>query len=407
MNDIPSPDQLGAWTPLNELARERLERVHAKATAERLKRGARLDAAKETRHLVYLLKGKVSVSEPDGQNSVVEAGSSAAMQPLFEGRSRRAMARSESESDVLRLPRSLFDLLIEQQRQSAYQVQETYVGDSSMRLVQRLLTELHSNRLELPVMPKIAQRLAAMDEDDDLDGLYRILSLEPSLTGRIIRACNSPAYRRSGQNVTLLSDALSLLGFVTVRQLALAMTLSEPFKVKEPEARRLLAPVWRDSVQVSVIAALIAKESPASLNRERVLLAGLMHQLGHIPIILYSVAEGGADTAELQDALDQVGGLIGREVLAFWGFEQGIAVAPEGLQDVTRPHEGRASITDAVSLARILCDRTRNGQKRDGLPPDQYPGTVRLGLDLADADSCASLLHRARSELRDLQDALN
>ena len=407
MNDIPSPDQLGAWTPLNELGRDRLERLHAKASAERLKRGTRLEAAKETRHLLYLLEGCVSVSEPDGESCVVEAGSTESTQPLFDEYSRRAIARLETQVDVLRLPKSLFDLLLEEQRQSAYQVQETCVGDSSMRLVQRLLTELHSNRLELPVMPKIAQRLAAMGEDDDLDELYRILRVEPAMAGRIIQACNSPAYRRPGQNVTLLSDAISLLGFVTVRQLALAMTLSAPFKVKEPEARRLLAPVWRDSVRVSVIAALIAKESTSSLNRERCLLAGLMHQVGHIPIILYSVEEGGADSGELEVALDQVGGMIGREVLAFWGFEEGIAVVPERLQEVARPREGRPTITDAVSLARILCDRTRNGQQPDGLPADRYPGTVRLGLDLADPQSCASLLQRSRSELRDLQQALN
>ncbi|QIT56590.1 HDOD domain-containing protein [Aquisalimonas sp. 2447] len=406
MNDIPSPDQLGAWKPLDELGGERLERLHAKASAERLKRGVRLEAARETRHLVYLLKGRASVSEPDGEGAFIEAGSATSAHPLFDGLSRRAVARLDSGSVVMRLPRSLFDLLLDEQRQSAYQVQETYVGDSSMRLVQRLLTEIHGNRLELPVMPKIARHLAAMDEDDDLDKLYRILRLEPSLAGRIIQACNSPAYRRPGHTVTLLSDAIALLGFVTVRQLALAMTLSAPFKVKAPEARKLLAPVWRDSVRVSVVAALIARESATSLNSERCLLAGLMHQVGHIPIILYSAEEGGAGSGELQEALDQVGGMIGREVLSFWGFEEAVAVVPERLQEVTQPQEGQPSIADAVSLARILCDRTRGGKQPEGLPADRYPGTVRLGLDLADPGACATLLERSRSELRELQQAL-
>ena len=406
MNDIPSPDQLAEWNPLNELGRAELDRLRDKASTEQLKKGARVAAADEERSLVYLIQGEVIVSEPNGKSDRIEAGATAASQPLFDGRSRQAVARAESGMVLLRLPRSLFELILDEQRQSAYEVRETSVNEGSMGLVQRILVALHTGKLELPVMPKVAQRLTAMGDDGDLEELNRVLRLEPSVAGRIIQACNSPAYRRRDQAITLLREAISLLGFVTVRQLALAMTLSAPFEGKTPEARRHLVETWRDSVRVSVVAAVIAGRSTVPLDRERCLLAGLMHRIGGIPIILYAVEEGSADSGELAEALDQVGGMIGREVLSVWGFEDALAEVPECLDDARKRRQGRPTIADAVSVARILCDSTRDGAHPNGLSEADYPGVARLGLDLADPDACAALLEVSRTELRELQRAL-
>ncbi|MDN3519165.1 HDOD domain-containing protein [Aquisalimonas lutea] len=407
MAELPAEDQLARWAPLNELSAERLRRLREKGEAVSLQRGETLRASGEERRLVYLLQGRLSVASRGGDEDVIEAGGEAAARPVFDGHSRSAVARAETGSVLLRLPRSLFELLLEEQRNAAYGVREVQVGPGGMRLFQRVLMQLHAGELELPVMPRVAQRLRDLDDGEaDLDALNGVVRLEPSVAARVVHAANSPAYRRRGSAVTTLRDAVAMLGFVTVKQLALAMSLSAPFEGHGPRVRKRLGNTWRDSVRTSVTAAVIARRARAALDADRCLLAGLMHLVGHIPIVLLAADEGVTDDDELEEALAQVGGMLGREVLEAWGFDEAIAAVPELAGETQRPGSGPADPADAVITARLVCACQQRGDTgaREALRSCTAPG--RLGLDLDDPETETRLLEESRTQMKELQQAL-
>lgn len=406
MAELPAEDQLARWAPLNELSAERLRRLREKGETASLKRGESIRASAEQRRLVYLLQGRLSVASGGSGEEVIEVGGEAAARPVFDGRSRSAVGRAESDCVLVRLPRSLFDLLLEEQRDAAYGVREVQVSSGGMRLFQRVLMQLHAGELELPVMPRVAQRLRDLDDAAaDLDALNGVVRLEPSVAARVVHAANSPAYRRRGSAVTTLRDAVAMLGFVTVKQLALAMSLSAPFEGHAAGVRKRLGNTWRDSVRTSVTAAVIARRAPAPLDSDRCLLAGLMHLVGHIPIVLLAADEGVTDD-ELEEALAQVGGMLGREVLEAWGFDEEIAAVPELARETQRPGDGPADLADVVITARLACARQQGDDAgaREALLSCTAPG--RLGFDLADPETETRLLEESRTEMKELQQAL-
>ena len=384
-----------------------MRRLRQSSEIAELKRGVKLRGADEERKLVYLVQGQLSFEGPDGGQEAIEAGGESATRPIFAGNRRRAVVRAHKDCVVLRVPRSLCELLLDEQREAAYEVRETQVSTGSMRLFQRILVQLHAGKLELPVMPRIMQRLRSLDDDDaDLDALYGIVRLEPSVTARILQAANSPVYRRDGGSIASLREALTVLGFVTGKQLALAMSLSAPFEGHGSVDRQLLGQTWRDSVHASVVAAVIARKAFPALDAERCLLAGLMHRLGHIPIIWYAAEEGAADGQELDDALAQLGGLLGREVLEAWGFDEELASVPELATEVHRPGKGAADVVDVVIVARLFCACKRSADPAARELLGECPALKRLGLDSGEPDSVLRMLEESRAEMREIQQAL-
>ena len=403
---IPDETRLAQLAPLNELSETRLARLSEKADLSRVNRGDTLQAPNEDRNLVYLLHGQFTLVSKGGGADRITADSEAARDPLFDGRPHQTVARADVDSVIMRLPRPLFEVLADEERSAGYDVHEVQVDESGMRLFQRILHHLHEGTLDLPVMPEITMRLKGLSEEEaDLTALGRIVQLEPSVAARVVQASNSPVYRRSGGRVTTLREAVAMLGFITVKKLALAMTLSAPFESQSPSARRLLKQNWRTSVAVSVTAAVIAQRSAAGLDMDRCLLAGLTYDIGAVPIVTFAEKAGISDSAELTEVVQGLSGLVGREVLEAWDFDEDLVEVPEASTDFMRQHDGPADLADAVVVARLFC--AANGGDDTALETlHTTPALSRLQLPGEGPEADVEVLNAARAELADLEKAL-
>ncbi|WP_421620774.1 HDOD domain-containing protein [Alkalilimnicola ehrlichii] len=403
---IPDEARLAKLTPLNELSGERLSRLREKGGLARVHRGETLQAPNEDRNLVYLLEGQLTLVSRGGGVERIKGGDDGACQPLFDGRPRQTVARADRDCIILRLPRPLFDVLADEERNAGYDVREVQVDESGMRLFQRILHHLRDGSLELPVMPEITMRLKALPEEEaDLETLSDIVRLDPSVAARVIHASNSPVYRRSAGPISSLREAVAMLGFITVKKLALAMTLSAPFERQSPSARRLLKRTWRYSVCASVTAAVIAQRSAAGLDRDRCLLAGLTHSIGVVPIVMFAERAGIHDSQGLAEAIEGLSGMVGREVLEAWEFDEALAEVPEHVADPMRAHDGPADLADAVIVARLFCDANA-GDEAALKTLHATPALTRLQLPGNGPEADLEVLHAARAELEALEKAL-
>ncbi len=116
--------------------------------------------------------------------------------------------------------------------------------------------------------------------------LQRVISLDPVLTGRVLKLINS-AYYSLGQPVSSLTRAIIMLGLNTVKNLALSFSVIEAFTGRHTGQHFAVDEFWRHSLCVGVVAKYLAGMiGITAADRETYFVAGLLHDLGKIPLIM-------------------------------------------------------------------------------------------------------------------------
>ncbi len=152
---------------------------------------------------------------------------------------------------------------------------------------------------DLPALPTVVSEVlqATKDPNSSITGLTETLARDQALMTKVLRLANSALFgfpRRIGT----LSDAVVLLGFSTIRSLALA---GSAFTVMD----RALSgygldrgALWEQGMATAVASRFIARKTAPRLCEEA-LVAGLIHDLGKIVLDAYV-------GTEYQDILSQV-----------------------------------------------------------------------------------------------------
>ena len=114
--------------------------------------------------------------------------------------------------------------------------------------------------------------------------LNRLIALDPSLAGQVLRLINS-AYYSLNQPVSSLSRAIIMLGINTVKNLVLSLAILDHFHARKPFRTLCGAPFWKHCVAVGVITKSLAVLKGVSwADQEDYFVCGLMHDLGKLPL---------------------------------------------------------------------------------------------------------------------------
>lgn len=134
--------------------------------------------------------------------------------------------------------------------------------------------------------------------------LNRVISLDPVLTGQVIKLINS-AYYSLPNRVTSLTRAIIILGVNTVKNLVLATSVLASFRKNQIQGSFSTDAYWAHCLGVGTVCKAIAKmcQVPA-LEQEEYFVAGLLHDLGKLPMIacfddLYQQAVKAADNENI------------------------------------------------------------------------------------------------------------
>ncbi len=121
------------------------------------------------------------------------------------------------------------------------------------------------------------------EPDTSANDLNKVISLDPVLTGRVLKLINSAYYSLPGQ-VTSLTRAIIMLGQNTVKNLVLSTAVLSIIG-RESRASLSMGQFWSHSLATGITAKNIAALKGIDPgNQEEFFVAGLLHDLGKLPI---------------------------------------------------------------------------------------------------------------------------
>lgn len=279
--------------------------------------------------------------------------------------------------------------------------------DSCQALIAKIKAEHEAGSLVLPSLPEIVVRVrqAVSDDNVNLGNVVKMIQLDPSLTARLVQIANSPLYR-SPQPVENCLMAVNRLGLTTTRDLVTCLVLNNIFNADNKILREKLQKLWQHSSHVAAIAATIAKITP-NLHEDTALLAGLLHDIGVLPVLHYAAdfPDVFGSEEKLNFVIQEFRSSLGQQILKEWNFDHALSDVAADAENWTREGGKAADYVDVVIVAQI---HSYFGSDNSANLPAllSTPAFLKLGLSKLGADASLEVLFEAEQEIRNIMTML-
>ena len=249
-----------------------------------------------------------------------------------------------------------------------------------------LRSDIEKNRIKLPTLPAISLEalLIVNDAASSMADVARIIAKDTSMAARLVRYANSPLYM--GINtVTSVKAAITRIGFDAVKHAILSLAMKDVFTTTYKPIQLRMEELWKHSVAVAARAAMLSGHFH-HLNKDEAMLAGLIHDVGIIPILIKS--SNYEVLLDKESNLDKVIRVlhpsIGKFILSHWNFDQALVDVAANHHALDRAPPGKdVDYVDIIQVADIISHQLANDRYED-LEVGEIVAFQRVGLDLVE-----------------------
>ena len=249
------------------------------------------------------------------------------------------------------------------------------------KVSQEINQAIDNDKLVLPTLPEIALKVrdVADDPDASIKTLVATISHDAALTARIIKIANSPLFR-APREIEDLQMALSRLGMQYTCNLATGLAMEQMFQATSDLIDKRLREVWSKSTEIAGICHVLCKHK-TRLRPDQAALAGLVHQIGILPILSYAEEHHALmkDSISLEKVIEQLHPSLGVKILTTWEFPAELRNIPVDHLDFSAV-KPEADYADIVTVA-MLQSYSGSGKRFNGLDHSTVTAFERLGLD--------------------------
>lgn len=216
--------------------------------------------------------------------------------------------------------------------------------------------------------PAISQSISAINkiaasDSDSVADLSNVILRDFSLTNKLLKLVNTAFYGQFGGSISTVSRAVVILGFDTVRNIAVSLMLFEHLQNKS-QAQQL-----KDEVIATFFTGLIGRELAGKIklrDTEEALICAMFHNLGKLLATFYFheevveinklVAGGVAENRAVLDILGATYQDLGIGVARTWHFPEKIIISMRELTEekVKAPQSDADKLRILSSLSKSL-----------------------------------------------------
>jgi putative nucleotidyltransferase with HDIG domain len=232
---------------------------------------------------------------------------------------------------------------------------------------------------DIRTLPVVAMKVNDLinDPNSSSSDIAEVLKKDQVLTAKILRLVNSSYYAIPG-GVTDVQRALAFLGFNTLAQLVLGLSVYSLFSAADHEDFSM-PEFWRHALATAVCSEILAKRLKLP-KPEEAFTCGLLHDVGKLVLneidsnrlkqIVTETKKRGCSFIEIERELDMPGhSFIGEVIAAKWGLPQSIRMAIRYHHfDVSKMDSILSSqkpMIQVVRLANTICVKNQHGKSGD------------------------------------------
>jgi putative nucleotidyltransferase with HDIG domain len=272
-------------------------------------------------------------------------------------------------------------------------------------------SELLDKLQDIPTLPIVAMKVNELINDPSSSSadIADVLKKDQVLTAKILRLVNSSYYAIPG-GVGDVQRALAFLGFNTLAQLVLSLSVFSVFSTKVDSEDFSMLEFWRHALGTAVCSELLAKKLGYA-KPEEAFTCGLLHDIGKLVLheidsdrlaqIVRETNRRNCTFVEVEREWELPGhSFLGEVIATKWGLPQVIRLSIRYHHfDVTKMDSILSSAKQMIQIVRLantLCVKNKIGRSGDcsegEITQDMlYP----LGLDRTDIEPLEAQLQKA------------
>lgn len=393
--------------PINQLQHEHQQKIAEQADVIELRIGDELLASQEQAWFLYLLEGKLDLMEPGQQAEVLLSSNSRANHPLFSEKAHKSYLLAQTNCHIIRCSKQLFYATQDEEVLLTDVPDSSQVNENEGLLFNEISHAFDMGVLKLPSLPDIANkvRLSLKHPSVDAEKIARIVSVDPAMSIRLISVANGPL-KRGVEPIDTIQAAIVRLGMQTSKELIMSFAVKQLFTTRSKILSQYMHELYDRSVHVAAISFSLSKKS-GLLSPDHLLFAGLLHEIGVIPLLGYIEDTGYAITNmdELNSVISRFRTVVGSMVIRHWGLSDDLIDVVENYEGWQRLSADKVDTCDLVIVAQLY-NRLKH-HDIEGLPRiDQVPALKKLFPDKQDAAFAGEVLEQAQQEIDEMMSLL-
>lgn len=252
------------------------------------------------------------------------------------------------------------------------------ITDEQNIFLARLKAKADNNDLVLPTLPEVAIKVrdAAAQENTTAAQLTEIIATDAALSARLLQVANSPLYRAQ-QEIDNISLTITRMGSKVIRGLVTSIVMKQMYQPASKKLNLHFKKAWEHSVNIAAMSRALSCMHP-HLEAEQAMLAGLIHQIGKLPIL--TLAEESPEFANneglLEEYLEALHPQVGKIIMDSWDFPDALSVVPWQYNQYDRPANDQPDYVDIVTVAHA----EKLSSTDPALDLSSIPAFGRLGL---------------------------
>lgn len=358
--------------------------------------------------IVYLLEGRVDVCRQYMHPQLIDEHSTDALRPLFnEHEEVETYVRVLTKSEFLLFNRELFNRLIEKEvivDERHISRQMSLVESSIYNAIQKAV---EVGQLELPSLPEVVLRIhkAVEDTNPDIEQMSRLILLDPGLSARLLKVANS-SIQNGEQAVRTMRDVVNKLGLEVTRSLVLSFSVAQLYRTQQAVLKKQMKIYYSHSLEIASISYALARRIK-DVDTEQMLLAGLIHDIGIIPIISY-IDKTGLELHSEEEVKQLISSLrvaVGVMLVKAWNLPVELLNVVTHAEHWLRNSGGSLKVEDLVIMSQIY-DRLKRKCYAELPNIENIPAFKKLFPGTVDTSFASEVLKQAAQEMAEMKTLL-
>jgi HD-like signal output (HDOD) protein len=272
-------------------------------------------------------------------------------------------------------------------------------------LYQQIAAGADSGSLVFPTNAEVGLRIkrALDDPECSIDQAAKLIQAEPVLAARVVAVANSVAYNRSGREITDVRQAVSRLGFRTLRSLTMSVLVKQMSgQPSDPAQKALALKLWEHTAHVAALCHVIARRVTHQ-DPDTALFAGILHEVAGFYLISRAKDSPELLTGDLSDWEGNGECTIGRALVKMLEVPEAVAGA---IEDYWQGYLAMppTSLGDTILLAEEL---SPVGSPLYWSPDKEGEAAGKPQIEIAlDEETLSSILAESAEEVQSLISAL-